>query len=83
MIIPLTSDEKAEAQEHSATRHGHMGQAAQHERVCLSGQAFNLHNEQPGTARCEDTQGLGLAGCREESWGGQGSIAGPALLSHI
>lgn len=26
--------------------------------------------------------GLGLAGCREELWGGQGGTAGPALLSH-
>lgn len=36
MIIPLTSDEKAEAPEHSATRQGHMGQAAQHERVSVA-----------------------------------------------
>lgn len=36
MIIPLISDEKAEAQEHLATRQGHMGRAAQHERVSVA-----------------------------------------------
>lgn len=36
VITPFISDEKAEAQEHLATRQGHMGLAAQHKPVSVA-----------------------------------------------